>query len=429
VQVPLRTLRWTHTFGLGGSSLVMLVLLALTGILKMLVYQPVPGVAYDSVVTLEREVAFGSLVRGIHYWSANLLVMVVLLHTARVLLTGGHQGPRRFTWVLGAGLLLGVLTASFTGYLLPWDQLSYWAVTISTGMLTYVPLIGDLLQRVVRGGSEITDATLVNFYTLHTTIVPVTILLLAAWHFWRVRRAGGVVVPPGKPEEIKESGDRLEPENRLEPEVPEKPEKVLFWPHLLQREICQALVLIAVICVLATLFGAPLGERANPGMSPNPAKAPWYFVGFQELLIHFHPIFAVLILPLLTGLGFLLLPYLTPDDSRGGVWFLSRRGRGSALLAAVLAVVVTPICVIMDERTGAGTASWITGGLVPLMVLIAVGWSFGLMVRRRPGATTAEAVQAVVVLLLMAFGVLTVIGVWFRGAGMALSWPWTGGGA
>jgi quinol-cytochrome oxidoreductase complex cytochrome b subunit len=316
------------------------------------------------------------------------------------------------------GLLFGVLAASFTGYLLPWDQISYWAVTISTGMLTYVPLVGDLLQRVLRGGDEITDVTLVNFYTLHTTIVPVTLLWLAAWHFWRVRRAGGVIVPPEASE-----ADHLD-----QPDQSTKPETVMFWPHLLQREIAQALILVAVVVVLAAVLGAPLSERANPGMSPNPAKAPWYFVGFQELLIHFHPTFAVLIMPLLAALGFLLLPYLTPADRQGGAWFLSHKGRDSALLAALLALVVTPILVIVDERVGGGSANWIIGGVVPLAVLIVVGWSFGLAVRWRYGSSGAEAIQAVVVLLAVAFAALTVIGIWFRAEGMALSWPWEGGG-
>ena len=409
VRLPVRTLRWTHTFGLGGSALVLLVLLAVTGILKLLVYQPVPGVAYDSVVALERDVLFGSLVRGIHYWSANLLVPVVLLHGARVLLTGGHRGPRAFTWVLGVALLAGVLTACFTGYLLPWDQLSYWAVTIGTGMLGYVPVVGEPLRRVVLGGPTISDATLLTFFTLHTTILPVGLAATAAWHFWRVRRAGGVIEPPAPDEAA--------------------PEKVLFWPHLMTREIAQGLVVVAVVLVLAAVLGAPLGERANPGMSPNPAKAPWYFVGFQELLIHFHPVFAVLVLPLLAGLGLLLLPYLTPADSAGGRWFLSHRGRSSALLAAALAVVTTPLLVVLDERTGGGTANWLSGGLVPTVVLVAAVAVFGWLVRRRPGATGAEAAQAMAVLVAVAFVVLTVIGAVFRGAGMALTWPWPGGGA
>ena len=415
VRVPARTLRWTHTFGLGGSSLVLLLLLAATGTLQMLVYQPVPGIAYDSVRALDRDTTFGFLVRGVHYWSANLLVLVALLHMARVLLTGGHQGPRRFTWVLGAGLLACILTAAFTGYLLPWDQLSYWAVTIVTGMVATVPGVGGPLRRVVLGGDTIGDATLVNFYTVHTTIVPVALVLLAAWHFWRVRRAGGVVVPPPRAGDLPDDADG-------------KPAAVMFWPELLVRELAQALVIVALVVVLAALFGAPLGERANPGMSPNPTKAPWYFVGFQELLIHLHPVVAVLVVPLLGILAFVLLPYLTPEDRPGGAWFLSPAGRRTALAAALVAAVATPLLVILDERTGAGTANWLTGGVLPLAGIAAAGAACAWWARGRGGAGGAEAAQAVVVLLGVAFVVLTVIGVWFRGAGMALVWPWTGGG-
>ena len=300
--------------------------------------------------------------RGIHYWSANLLVLVVLLHTARVVLTGGHQGPRRFTWLLGTALLLGILASSFTGYLLPWDQLSYWAVTIATGMLGYVPLIGEPLRRVALGGETIGDATLVNFYTVHTTLVPVMLLLLAAWHFWRVRRAGGVVVPPAAAGESDPDGE---------------PTRVMFWPELMVREIAQALVVVAVVMVLAALLGAPLGERANPGMSPNPAKAPWYFVGFQELLIHLHPVFAVLVLPLLGALGLVLLPWLAPDDTPGGRWFLSARGRRVGAVAALMALIVTPLLVVLDEQAGTGSAGWLAGGVLPLAAI--AGRGLGLL--------------------------------------------------
>ncbi len=406
VLLPTRTLRWRHTFGLGGSSLVLVALMAATGILTMLVYQPVPGVAYDSIVALENQVSFGSLVRAVHYWSANLLVVVVLLHMARVFLTGGYHGPRQFNWVIGSVLLLCVLANNFTGYLLPWDQLSYWAVTISTGMLEYVPWVGLLLQRVVRGGSDIGPETLINFYTVHTTIVPVLLIGFMGFHFWRVRRAGGVVVPPPR------EGDD------------DEPEKVHFLPHLLLREVAQALVVVALVVVLAAVFGAPLGERANPGMSPNPAKAPWYFVGFQELLIHFHPLFAVVVIPVLAALGFVLLPYLASDDEAGGAWFLSPTGRRTAGLSAAVAIVVTPLLVIADEAIGSGSAGWLTGGGLPLAALVAaiVGWA--AFVRKRFGTTTNETLQAVVVLLAVAFAVLTLIGVWFRGEGMTFTWPW-----
>jgi quinol-cytochrome oxidoreductase complex cytochrome b subunit len=299
-----------------------------------------------------------------------------------------------------------VLGSNFTGYLLPWDQLSYWAVTISTGMLEYIPGVGPALQRVVRGGAEIGPETLINFYTLHTTIIPVCLILLMGFHFWRVRRAGGVVVPPA-------AGD-----------AEAAPGKVHFLPHLLIREVSQALVIVAIVVVLAAAFGAPLGERANPGMSPNPAKAPWYFVGFQELLIHFHPTFAVLIIPLLAFIGLIALPYLSSDEEQDGAWFLSRSGRHTSILAAAIAAFATPLLILLDERLGSGAAGWFTGGLLPLTVLAAAIAVLGAAAKRRYGTTINETIQTVVVLLAVAFAVLTLIGVWFRGEGMALTWPW-----
>jgi quinol-cytochrome oxidoreductase complex cytochrome b subunit len=408
VRLPASTLRWTHTFGLGGSSLVLFSVLAATGILMMLHYHPSPDTAWRSVWQLEREVSFGALVRGVHWWSANLLIVVLLAHTARVFLTGGYHGPRKFNWVIGCCLLASVLAAAFTGYLLPWDQLAYWAVTISTGMLEYVPLLGEPVQRVLRGGETIGAATLVTFFTLHTTIVPVLLIALMGFHFWRVRRAGGVVDP--LPSETGEDRDG--------------PEKVLFLPNLLVRELGQALVVVAVVVVLGAVVGAPLGEAANPGMSPNPAKAPWYFMGFQELLIHLHPLFAIVVVPLLAGVGLILLPYLTPDDEPAGPWFRSRRGRRAAAIAAGAAVIATPLVVVLDELRTA-SPGWFTGGVVPLALVAAATLAIAIGLRRRLGTTAGETVQAVVVLLAVAFAVLTVVGVWFRGEGMALTWPWT----
>jgi quinol-cytochrome oxidoreductase complex cytochrome b subunit len=127
IRLPERSVRYTHTFGLGGMSLVLFLLLAATGILLMFVYEPSPGLAYDSIVSLQRDVFFGKLVRNIHHWSANFLIAVVILHLLRVYLTGAYYAPRQFNWVLGLALLLCVLLSNFTGYLLPWDQLSYWA--------------------------------------------------------------------------------------------------------------------------------------------------------------------------------------------------------------------------------------------------------------------------------------------------------------
>jgi quinol-cytochrome oxidoreductase complex cytochrome b subunit len=232
VRLPAKSLTYTHTFGLGGSSLILVLMLVATGVLLMFAYEPSTGNAYSSIVALQQNVLFGKFVRSVHHWSANFLIVVMLLHLLRTYFTGAYFQPRQFTWVIGLGLLACVLASNFTGYLLPWDQLSFWAITISTGMLEYVPVVGGWLKQVILGGSEIGQATLINFYTLHTTLIPVAIFVLMAFHFWRVRKTGGVVMPrsPGE-----------EPDSR--------PEKVLALPNLIYRELVAALVLIAVVLV------------------------------------------------------------------------------------------------------------------------------------------------------------------------------------
>ncbi len=181
-RLPAATLRYTHTFGLGGMSAVLVILLILTGALMMLAYEPTPDRAHDSITGLQTETLFGPLIRGLHYWSANLLIAVALLHLLRVFFTGAKDGPRKLNWVIGLTLLACVLASNFTGYLLPWDQLSYWAVTICTGMLGYVPGIGGWLQEAARGGPDVGPTTLIIFYTLHTTVVPVALALLMGFH-------------------------------------------------------------------------------------------------------------------------------------------------------------------------------------------------------------------------------------------------------
>jgi quinol-cytochrome oxidoreductase complex cytochrome b subunit len=413
VRLPARTLSYTHTFGLGGMSLVLFLLLAATGILLMFVYEPSPERAYDSILALEGEVFFGKLVRNIHHWSANFLIAVVFLHLLRVYFTGGYHAPRQFNWLIGLALLLCVLSSNFTGYLLPWDQLSYWAITICTGMIGYVPLIGEWLEGVVRGGPEIGSATLINFYTFHTTVVPVLLIVLMAWHFWRVRKARGVVVP-------RVPGEDLEA----------RPESVLALPNLLMREFAVGLMLVAFVMAFSVFVNAPLDEAANPGMSPNPAKAPWYFVGFQELLFHFHGLFAVVIIPLLVAAGLVLVPYLRYDQQAEGIWFVSRKGRRLGVTAAVIALAVTPLWVVLDEYW-IDYAAWLPGlppavrdGALPFAVLLALLSGLYVAIRRRFSASRDEAIQTAFVLLVVAFAILTVTGVWFRGAGMALVWPW-----
>jgi quinol-cytochrome oxidoreductase complex cytochrome b subunit len=228
-----------------------------------------------------------------------------------------------------------------------------------------------------------------------------------------VRKAGGLVIPR-KPDD--DSQDRGE--------------SVATIPNLVVRELVVASVLAALILLLAVFFNAPLEAKANPGLSPNPTKAPWYFAGLQELLLHFHPLFAVLIIPAaILGLLF-LLPYLRYDGDTGGVWFASHPGRKTAVVAAVVAAVLTSLGIVADEYV-IDFAAWlpavpvvISNGLLPASFVLAGIVGFYWLIKKKYGATNNEAVQAVFVLLLTAFVILTITGVWFRGPGMALGWGW-----
>jgi quinol-cytochrome oxidoreductase complex cytochrome b subunit len=413
IRVPEANLRYTHTWGLGGSSSVLFSLLAATGMLLIFVYEPSPDAAYASILKLRDSVFFGKLVRNAHYWSANLLVVVVTLHLLRVYLAGAYHGARRFNWVLGLGLLLCVLASNFTGYLLPWNQLSYWATTIVTGMIGYIPFVGEALQSAARGGSEIGASALVDYYAAHTTVLPALIVVVMAFHFWRVRKAGGVVLPRA-------------PEASLE----EKPATVLALPHLLYRELAAGLALAGFVLALALLFDAPLGDPANPGMSPNPAKAPWYFLGFQELLLHFDPIFAVVVIPLAAAIGLVLLPYLRYRRDSSGIFMMSREGRWMARDAAIAAGIAAPVWIVADEFL-VDFAGWlpalppvVANGVFPAAIAAGLYALFRSRLRRKYAAREDETIQATFVLFGVVFLILTLTGVFFRGPGMALVWPW-----
>jgi quinol-cytochrome oxidoreductase complex cytochrome b subunit len=247
-SVQERTLRFTLTWGLGGMAVVLVCILFGTGLMLKFVYQPVPDRAYASIVHLQNNVAFGELVRNMHHWGGNTLLIIVFLHFLRVFFTGAFHPPRQFNWIIGLAMFLAVLTSNITGYLLPWDQLAFWAITICTGMLEYIPGIGQWLQGLIRGGSDIGPATLSIFFAIHTAVIPASLLILMPFHFWRVRKAGGLVIPRSPDEDASSRGDSV-------PTI----------PNLILRELVVAVVLIAFIMLVSVVFNAPLGAEANPG--------------------------------------------------------------------------------------------------------------------------------------------------------------------
>jgi quinol-cytochrome oxidoreductase complex cytochrome b subunit len=407
-QIPEAALCLNRTFSLGGAAVVLLLLLVTTGVLLLFVYEPSPEAAYASIRALRTEVAFGQFIRNIHHWSGNLLLVVAVLHLLRVFLTGAFHPPRALNWIVGLALLLLVVASNFTGYLLPWDQLAYWAVTISTGMLEYVPLVGKWLQVMVRRGSEIGPSTLATFFALHIAILPILTVFLMMFHFWQVRKAGGVILPQADKPGM-------------------KPSMVPVSPHLTRREGAAALVLLAAVCLFAALINAPLEAQANPGMSPNPAKAPWYFMGLQELLIHFHPFVTLFLLPLLAVAAMILLPYLRYGSPPSGGWFHSPRGARLGMQTALLALVATPLAVLADTflpgfRTWLpGAPEWVAG--IPVLALLAALAAGTHVFLRRRGCSLHEIVLTFGIASAVILLVLTIVGIFFRGQGMALAWP------
>jgi len=402
------TLRFTLTFGLGGMAALLVVIQVFTGLLLKFHYIPSPEGAYNSIQNINEGLLFGKLAHNIHHWSAVLLLWITFLHMMRVLFTGAYRKPRHATWIFGIVLLVLVVLSNFTGYLLPWDQLSYWAVTVVTSLMQYVPLIGETAKETLLGGQEVGSITLSNFFNLHTGVIPLMIILLMGFHFWRIRKAGGLVVPEGKKEEPLTD----------------------TYPNLVAREFVVALVLLAFLLTISVIFDAPLRERANPYFSPNPAKAPWYFMGLQELLIHFHPVFVVVVFPLTILVGSFWLPYVRLNDSNQGIWFLSEKGRVAAKYSATAGFVFTILFILISNmlpdpgKILPSVPAIITTGLIPFLIVTGTIFLFMNWLKKKFSLNRSEYIQSIIIVLVISYTVLSLTGIFFRGAGMKLVWPW-----
>lgn len=193
VKVRERAIRFTYTFYLGVITFSLFVVLVVTGVLLMLYYQPAIPNAYQNMKDLQYVVSNGMFLRNMHRWAAHLMVITVFLHMLRVFYKGAYRRPREFNWVIGVFLLLLTLLLSYTGYLLPYDQLSYWAVTVGANIVKYIPVVGKSIRFLVLGGNDIGEYTLVRFYVLHCVILPVIMTSLIGLHFWRIRKDGGLL--------------------------------------------------------------------------------------------------------------------------------------------------------------------------------------------------------------------------------------------
>ncbi|MCZ7572906.1 MAG: cytochrome b N-terminal domain-containing protein [Ardenticatenaceae bacterium] len=192
VKVSRKSLRWSYSFGLGVITAILFGVLVFTGVLLMFYYVPSVERAYPAMKEIQLLVPLGQFTRNMHRWAAHLMVLVAILHMARVFYTGAYKPPREFNWIVGVALLLLTLGASFTGYLLPWDQLAYWAITVGTNIAGYAPIAGSAVRSMLLGETEVGQNALIRFYTLHVAVLPLLITLLISLHIWRVRKDGGL---------------------------------------------------------------------------------------------------------------------------------------------------------------------------------------------------------------------------------------------
>ena len=374
-KITRQSLSWNYSFWLGTISFVLFLILVLTGIPLMFLYVPSVERAYLSVKDIEFTVSFGWFLRGLHRISAHLMVAVVFLHMVRVFLTGAYKNGtavnqnRPLNWLIGVVLLLLTLLLSFTGYLLPWDQLAYWAITVGTNIASAAPFAGEWVRFFLLGGTTIEQNTLIRFYVLHCFFLPLLVLLLFSYHMWRVRKDGGLacvdrlsldqkqekVTPiPSKTYSLLgiTSGSTVHVETTI---VDEDRHTVMSSPNLTRRLIVVSLGTLVVSSILTILFRAPLEAAANPAVTPNPAKAPWYFLWLQELVTTTTftiggftvngALIGGIILPGLLVLAAIAWPYLdkSPVSSIGVWWAKDRRRQNVVFLVIVAAILVLTV--------------------------------------------------------------------------------------
>jgi quinol-cytochrome oxidoreductase complex cytochrome b subunit len=384
------SLDWSYSFWLGTASAALFLLLILSGLPLMFLYVPSVERAYQSVKDIEFVITFGSWIRAVHRISAHLMVIAVALHLVRVFLTGAYknaagQGQQReWNWVIGVVMLLLTLFLSFTGYLLPWDQLAFWAVTVGTNIASSVPWIGPTIRELLIGGRAIEQATLIRFYVLHIIVLPGLLGGLFAYHMWRVRKDGGLAV-----------SDHEAVVSKAEtPVTPTKTYTLLgvargtspfvratsteasgltvnAIPDLTRRTAIVVLGTIALVSILSVFIASPLEEPANPLVTPNPAKAPWYFLWLQEIV--------------------------TDTTIKIGSFTVNGAFLGGVVLPGLLLGLLT-VWPWLDRSPAAAAGRW-------------------LPKTRRTQNLAFLAILAIVL-------IFTVIGLWLRGPYWNFYWPW-----
>jgi quinol-cytochrome oxidoreductase complex cytochrome b subunit/mono/diheme cytochrome c family protein len=321
--IPALQARIGYTLGAGGLAVFLSLILLITGLLETFYYIPSVERASASIQEITFLVPFGNLVRNLHYWSAQALVIVAGIHLFRIILTGAHTKRQRFNYLLGLALFVIVLLLDFTGYVLRWDEGIRWALIAGTNLLGSMPSIGSTLVRFISGSIEPGPAMLIRFYAWHIFGLSILGVIMIVWHIFRVRRDGGISVPPPA---YRQDTNRI---TRIE---------------LFRREIIAMLFAGGILVLIATFIQAPIAQPMNVLLvSLTESRAPWFFLWVQELLKLGEPFIWGILVPVVFLILLAIIPYIFPklSDAEAGIWF-PRSGRPAQIFAGIiLAIVIT----------------------------------------------------------------------------------------
>jgi len=419
-RVHIHSMKPTFTFGLGIILGFLFLIMIFTGVILMIYYTPSVETAYQSVKNIVYIVPGGRIIRNMHRWASQGMVIVVFLHLVRVFYTGSYLGNRSLNWVIGVVLLIITLLSNFSGYLLPWDQLAYWAVTIGSNIAAsareFTDLIGvtnafdpgGFLKKLLIGGETVGQPALSRFFALHVIFLPLSMLILLGVHFWRIRKDGGLSRP------VKYADDKG------------STNKWMAWPVLMWTELGILILVLASVLFIALLADAPLLEQANPAYPENPAKSPWYFLGIQEL-VSYSAFAGGLLVPVLYLTFLFSIPYRDREDVYVGEWFSGKKGLNVVLRSAAFAFLLVVIQLVILVKFGwlrdwfPGISQWFVMLINPATITALTFMGISEFLLRRSGSTR----MAALVLFTCSFVALlifTAVGIWFRGPNWEFFW-------
>ncbi len=419
-RVHLHSMKPTYTFGLGMILGALFLIMVFTGVILMIYYTPSVETAYQSVKDIFYIVPGGRIIRNMHRWASQGMVVVVFLHLVRVFYTGSYLGNRSLNWVIGVVMLIVILMSNFSGYLLPWDQLSYWAVTIGSNIAASARELTDLLgitsafdpggflKKLLIGGETVGQPALSRFFALHVIFLPLSMIVLMAVHFWRIRKDGGLSRP------MRYAGDKG------------ATNKWYAWPVLMWTELAILILVVTVVLLIALVADAPLLEQANPSLPENPAKSPWYFLGIQEL-VSYSAFAGGLLVPLLYLVFLFSIPYIDREDKYVGEWFSGKPGLRLVLLSAGFSLVVVIIQLFIAVRFGGlrdwipGVSQWFVMLVNPATITAILFLTVADLIRRAMKSTRMVAL-VLFTCTFVALVLFTVVGIWFRGPNWEFYW-------